>query len=150
MKIWRSMLFLICAVQLFFAVGFFVQWTPIVSLWPFPGTTPLTYIFISSIFAAAAASTFWAAATRNDGALAGIGLDYFAIMAPMTVFAYQLSAESGGLLAGPVGYFAIAVALGAIFGLGLFLWSSRIPIDRPQPMPGLVRWSFVLFIIALL
>jgi hypothetical protein len=46
-------------------------------------------------------------------------------------------------------YGAICV-LGAIFGLVMFLWSVRIPIDRQQPMPGLVRGSFIVFIVALL
>jgi hypothetical protein len=39
---------------------------------------------------------------------------------------------------------------GALFGLWLLLWSIRIPMDTTRPMPRLVRWSFVVFIIALL
>jgi hypothetical protein len=39
---------------------------------------------------------------------------------------------------------------GALFGLWLLRWSIRIPIDTTLPMPRLVRWSFVVFIIALL
>ena len=80
MKAMRYFLFLICAVQLFFAAAFFLQLPFVVNLWPFPGTTPLTFIFISSIFAAAAASTLWAVASRTYGALAGIGLDYITIL----------------------------------------------------------------------
>src|SRR5690606_39059057 len=48
----RLLLLVICAVQLFFAVAFFFQWPLAVNIWPFKGTTPLTYIFIASIFAA--------------------------------------------------------------------------------------------------
>jgi hypothetical protein len=46
--------------------------------------------------------------------------------------------------------FAAACALGALFGLGLFLWSVRIPLDRSVPMPGLVRVSFAVFTLVLL
>jgi hypothetical protein len=143
----RYFLFLICVAQLFFAVAFFLQWPVAVSLWPFQGTTPLTFIFISSIFAAAAAPTLWAAVTENYGALAGIGLDYLTILAPVAILSFQLG--RGGSDAKMISY-AIACVLGALFGLGLFLWSTRFPIKPVQPMPGLVRWSFVFFIIALL
>ena len=83
-KFVRFALFTICAVQFMLAIAFFLQLPFAVNLWPFEGTTPLTFIFISSIFAAAAASTLWAAASENYGALAGIGLDYFAILASVS------------------------------------------------------------------
>jgi hypothetical protein len=46
--------------------------------------------------------------------------------------------------------YGLACALGAVFGLGLFLWSMRIPLDTTRPVPAAVRWSFVFFIVALL
>jgi hypothetical protein len=146
-KFMRYLLVLVGVVQIFFAVAFFLQWPLAVSLWPFPGTTPLTFIFISSIFAAAAAPTLWAAVTENYGALAGIGLDYLTILAPVAVLSFQLGAAGGGAKMTTYGFVCV---FGALFGLGLFLWSARIPLDRTLPMPGFVRWSFVLFIIALL
>ncbi len=146
-KVVRYFLFLICATQLFFAVAFFLQWPVAVNLWPFQGTTPLTFIFISSIFAAAAAPTLWAAATENYGALGGIGLDYLTILAPVAILSFQLGI--GGSDPKMISY-AIACVLGALFGLSLFVWSTRFPIKPMPPLPGLVRWSFVLFIIALL
>lgn len=76
LKTMRALLLLICAVQLFFAAAFFFQWPLAVTIWPFEGTTPLTYIFIGSIFAAAAASTLWPIVTGNDGALAGIAPEF--------------------------------------------------------------------------
>jgi hypothetical protein len=39
---------------------------------------------------------------------------------------------------------------GVIFGAGLFVWSRRMPMPATPPMPPLVRWSFVVFVIALL
>jgi hypothetical protein len=146
-KVMRYFLLLVCAVQLFFAVAFFLQWPVAVNLWPFQGTTPLTFIFISSIFAAAAASTLWAAATKNYGALAGIALDYLTILAPVAILSFQLGNAGGDP---KMISYAIACVFGALFGLGLFLWSIRFPISPVLPLPGLVRWSFVIFIIALL
>lgn len=143
----RYLLLGICVVQCFMAVAFFLQWPFATGLWPFPGTTPLTYIFIASIFAAAAASTLWSAGTKNYGALAGIGLDYLIILAPVAVYSMQLGASTGNSQF--TGY-GIACVFGALFGLWLLLWSIRIPIDNSIPMPRLVRWSFVIFIIALL
>ncbi|GAB4152884.1 MAG: hypothetical protein Fur0021_18040 [Candidatus Promineifilaceae bacterium] len=140
-KIVRYMLFFICAVQLFLAVAFFRQMPFAVNLWPFPGTTPLTFIFISSIFAAAAA------ASENYGALAGIGLDYLGILAPVFILSFQLGARSGSP---QMTAYGVACVFGAFFGLGLLLWSIRFPLHNALPLPGFVRWSFVIFIIALL
>ena len=96
-KTMRALLLLICAVQLFFAAAFFFLWSLAVNIWPFEGTTPLTYIFIASIFAAAAASTLWPLLTGNIGALAGVGLDYTGILAPMAACILRLG-PAGGLL----------------------------------------------------
>ena len=145
-KVVRYLLFLICTVQFFFAIAFFLQLPVAVNLWPFQGTTPLTFIFVSSIFAAAAAPTLWVAVSQNYGALAGIGLDYFAILAPVAILSFQLGASSGNP---QMTTYGIACVFGALFGLALFLWSVRIPIDKMPPMPSLVRWSFIIFILAL-
>ena len=147
MKVIRYGLFLIGAIQALLAIAFFFQMPFAVSLWPFEGTTPLTFIFVSSIFLAAAASTLWAAGSKNYGALVGIGLDYIMILAPVAILSFQLGASSGN---SQLTTYGIACVLGALFGLGLVLWSIRIPIDRTLPMPGFVRWSFIAFIGALL
>jgi hypothetical protein len=142
----RYTLFFICVVQFLLAIAFFLQLPFAVNLWPFPGTTPLTFIFISSIFAAAAASTLWAVASENYGALAGIGLDYLAILVPVSIISFQLGANNGNP---QLTAYGIACVFGSLFGLGLLLWSIRIPMDRTLPMPAFVRWSFVIIIITL-
>lgn len=146
-RVMRYFLIFVSFIQVFFAIAFFLQWPFAVNLWPFAGTTPLTFIFIASIFAAAAAPTLWASATENYGALAGIGLDYLTILAPVAVLSFLIGAREGDTR---MSAYAIACVFGAFFGLGLFLWSVRYPLDNRLPMPAVVRWSFVFFIIALL
>jgi hypothetical protein len=145
-KTLRYALFLICAVQVVLAVAFFLQLPVVVSVWPFPGTTPLTFIFVSSIYAAAAASTLWAAATEHYAALAGIGLDYVVMLTPVSILLFQMATSRGNP---QMTAYGIAFLLAALFGLGLLLWGMRVPINSTLPMPGLVRWSFVFFILAL-
>jgi hypothetical protein len=143
----RYGLFVVVAVQVFFAVALFFQWPAVAALWPFAGTTPLTFIFISSIFAAAAASTYWAAAARSYAALAGIGLDYITILLPVAIFTLGLGLRgSNGQMAG----YGIVCLLGVAFGAALLAWSLRQPLDRSRPVPRLVQWSFAVFIAALL
>jgi hypothetical protein len=145
LKAARYGLYFIAIVQVILAIAFFLQLPFAVNLWPFEGTTPLTFIFISSIFAAAAAPTLWAATTENYGVLAGIGLDYMGILAPVAILSFQLGAAGNGRMTN----YGIVCVFGVLFGLGLFLWSLHFPIDRSPPMPSFVRWTFVFFIIAL-
>lgn len=143
----RYLLFIISAVQLFFAAAFFFQWPLAVNLWPFAGTTPLTFVLIASFFAAAAASTLWPLATGHYGALAGVALDYLFIFTPMAI--YIVWSSAGGAGGGQLVY-GLLCAAGALFGLWLFLWARRLPLDTTVPMPAPVRWSFIVFVLALL
>jgi hypothetical protein len=146
-RYFRCLMFFACAVQAFFAVAFIVQWPIARQAWPLPYTSQMTYLFIGSIFAAAVASTLWCLFSREDGALAGVALDYFTIFTPISIFAFQLAARSSNPRL-PV--FALTAVAGALFGLGLLLWSARIPIRDPRPMPRPVRFVFGFFVIALL
>jgi hypothetical protein len=141
----RPFLVMVAVVQLAFAVAFFVQAPFAVNLWPFPGTTPLSFIFISSIFASAGAATLWALWSKRNGAFTGIFIDYVAILLPVGVFSLLLSRE-----APQYANYGILCLAGAAFGAALLVWSLRYPITDPIPMPNPVRWSFVVFIGALL
>lgn len=145
-RVVRYVLYVVCAVEFIMAIAFFVQAPFVIDIWPFSGTTPLTFIFVASIFAAAAAATLWAVASGNLGALAGIGLDYFVILGPLAIFGFQLAASSGSAAFNVSG---IVWLVDALLGLGLLLWSVRIPMNNTPPVPRLVRWSFVFFVIAL-
>lgn len=142
----RILLIVVSIFQGFLAIAFFFQWSFALAWWPFPNTTPLTYQFVSSIFAAAAASTFWAASRSQFAAIAGIGLDYFAIWLPLSVLCLKWGLDDHNSKF--TGY-GIACILGAVFGLWLLGWSIHQPLDRSVRMPHLVWWSFVVFIVAL-
>ena len=142
----RLVLILIAAAQLFFAAAFFFQWPPAIGLWPLAGTTPLTFILLASFFAAAAASTLWPIVTGHHGALAGVGLDYVVILTPLAAVFFVLAARGASGLA----LYGVLLALGALFGAWLFWWGRRWPLDTSVPMPQPVRWSFVVFVLALL
>ncbi|MDX2139032.1 MAG: hypothetical protein SF123_13165 [Chloroflexota bacterium] len=135
---------MVCAIQLVLALGYIFQAPFAIQLWPLPYSNPTTYLFIGSIYAAAVASTLWCLWSREDGAIAGVALDYVAIFLPVGIFVLQIS---GGRMAQVT--FAMVAMAGALFGLALVAWSIRLPIRDPRPMPRLVRWSFGVFVIAL-
>jgi hypothetical protein len=145
----RAALWVVAAVQAVMALGFVFQVAAVTGLWPFPGATPLTNIFIGSIFGAAAASTAWCLVMRSDRGLAGIALDYLAILVPFSVFAFVHAASGAGGASGHVTLFGIACVAGALVGLALLRWSVGHPWRDPRPTPRLVRGSFGFFVIAL-
>ena len=108
----RYLLFGICAVQLLFAIAFLLQIPFATQLWPLPNTTPMSFIFLSSILAAAFASTLWCLLAQENGALAGIALDYIAIFITLGILALQMAASIGNAML----LFAVACASGVLFG----------------------------------
>lgn len=142
----RNLMFAYCAAQALFAIAFILQ-TPLASnLWPLPYSNAMTFTFIASMFLAAAASTFWCVYNREYGAMAGIGLDYLVIFGPLCIYALQLNADHPNT---KLVFFAAACGVGVLAGIGLFLWSVRIPVPKTPPMPRLARISFGVFVVAL-
>lgn len=146
-RYFRLFLFAVCAVQLFFAAGFLLRLSAITRLWPLAYTNQMAFTFIASIFAAAAASTLWCLVTREYRGLAGIALDYLMILVPMSIFVFQLAASSRG---GTLALFGIICVMGALFGLGLYLWARRIPVRDSLPTSRFLRGTFAFFVIALI
>jgi hypothetical protein len=143
----RYLLFGICAAQAVLAIAFLLQMPFAIQLWPIPDTTPMSFIFVSSIIAAACASTLWCLLAREDGALAGIALDYIAIFITLSVFALQMFSSSGnnGLIV-----FALMCMSAIVVGLYLLRITINVPIRDQRPLPLLVKGSFAVFIIALI
>jgi len=132
------------------AVAFAFQVQPAIDLWPFPGRTPLTNIFIGSIFAAAAASTAWCLVVGSDRAIAGIALDYITIFVPFAVFSFAQVAGGDAGSSVHVAAFGVTSAVGVGVGVWLLRWSLAHPWRDARPTPRLVRGSFVVFIVALI
>ncbi|MBL8162543.1 MAG: hypothetical protein JNJ61_11195 [Anaerolineae bacterium] len=146
----RVVMFAACAFQAFFAAAFALQWPIALEIWPLPYTNQMSFIFIGSIFAAAAVSTFWCVAAREYGALAGIAVDYLAIFTPMGIFAFQLASRSSGALASKQWLFAVACLIGVIAGAVMLWWSRRIPIRDTRSVPKVIRVTFIVLVIALI
>ena len=129
------------------AVGFGLRWPVLLALWPLPGTTALSFALVSSIYAAAAASTAWVLYSGQRAAFAGIALDHLAIFAPLAVFfGMQAAASSDPRLVS----ISLSCVAGALFGLALFAWCTRLPLDCSVALPAPVRWSFAVFVALLL
>lgn len=143
----RPIMLITALIQLLVAIGFFTQmpWTK--TFWPFDYTDDLSFIFMSSIAAAAAASTLWCVYTREDRGIAGIALDYVFIFGPLAIFSWQKYSRIAN-----AEYLVLigAGVLGIASGIALFLWSRRIPFHQTLPTPRPVRIAFGVFIIALL
>lgn len=145
----RAALWVVAAVQTVMALAFVFQVAVVTDLWPFPGRTPLTNIFIGSIFAAAAASTAWCLAMRSDRGLAGIALDYITILVPFAVFSFAHAAGGADGASLHVAVFGVVCVAGSVVGLGLLRWSLGHPWRDARPTPPLVRGSFAFFVVAL-
>jgi hypothetical protein len=146
-RLMRYLLTLVSLLQLVFAVGLIAQIPAFTRLWPLPYTNSLSFIFIGSITAAAAASTLWCVITREDAAMAGVALDYIAIFVPVGILMLQLGGRSANRNLTTFG--AVSLAMAAL-GLVILVWSLRRPARDRRPVPRLVRVSFVGFIAALI
>jgi hypothetical protein len=136
----------VATVQAVIAMGFVFEVPAAIALFPFDGLTPLSHTFVGSIFLAAAASTGWCLFERSDRAIAGIALDYLAILVPFLVISLLRVLDGAPVeLAG----FAVACAAGLVLGLLLLRWSLSRPWRTAIPTPRPVRWSFALFALAL-
>jgi hypothetical protein len=127
-------------------VGFFFQMTWATALWPWPDGR-LSYIFISSIAAAIAAPLFWIGFSGEFGAARGGAVNLGVSAAGMSIHLFLLNSQNPEprLLVT-----AIACAIFVLINVGLYLWSSRQPIQDPRAMPAPVKISFVIFAVVLI
>jgi hypothetical protein len=141
----RVVMLAVAAGQALLALAMVLRPPILLEIWPFPDTTELTFIFLASIFAAAAASTAWSCLWGERGSLAGVALDYVAIFWPMTGFLLLIEPARGG---GPTTFMALLVATAA-FGAWLLWRTVGLPYRDPRPTPSIVLWSFRFFVVAL-
>jgi hypothetical protein len=138
----RRILFAIVIV-LVIATGVFVVQPPwLADVWPFAGTTPMTYLFVGSILLAASASIAWCLYADEPGALVGVGLDGAVIFGPLTAFVLLagLSRGDSRLALSAIGGAAVVVG-----GATLAFWARRFPIRDLRPTPLIARASMAGF-----
>ena len=124
------------------AVVFLLQPPALIEAWPFEGTTPMSFVLMAAMLAAAAASTAVPVLLRRYGALEGVGLDVAATFLPIGVFTALL-----GTFGANADYSLLAVvsAAGLFGGWVTYRRSQRIPSVDTRPMPRPVRAAFVVF-----
>lgn len=140
----RIALWVIAIAQAVMGIAYAFRLRFATNTWPFDYTQDMAFIFIGSIYFAAATATLWCLWTREHGALAGIGLDYMVIFIPLGILSLQIANGNTELLT-----FAALTAIGTLFGLMLFLHTRRIPIAAVPGLPRPVRIAFIIFIVAL-
>lgn len=130
-------------------LGGIFAWQPplLAELWPFEGTTPLSYLLMAAFLFAGATSVATGVALRRFGGLAGVGLDVATSFGLIAIYAGAL-----GLLAGNVGMQLLGLVGAAAFvgGWSMHRRSNSIPPVDSRLMPAPVRSAFVVFVLALL
>lgn len=144
-RYFRYVLFALGIVQAIMGVGFALQIATFTQIWPIPNTSPLSFIFIGSIFFAGAASTLWSLLAGENGSLAGVFLDYIVIFAPLSIFFFQIANGNQAIT-----WFGVSLVFDVLFGIVFVWWSLRHPIQDTRPQPLLVRVSFIIFTVALI
>jgi hypothetical protein len=142
----RLLMTVVSIAQIVLAAAFFTQQPVIDALWPFQYTSTLSFIFMSSIALAAAASTLWCIVEREEAGFAGIALDYLMLFAAMLILVLQIYSRTQRPALLPL---IIVSGLTLLFGLWLFSWSRHLPFRDQQTTPYPVRFAFGFFIIAL-
>jgi hypothetical protein len=141
----RSGLIISAVVFLILTAGFFFRFSWATRLWPWVDSR-LSFIFVASILAAMSIPILWIGVTGEFGAAEAGALELIVTYLGVTVYLSQLYARHGGahlLIA------AIVCGVGWLSVLSVYLWSRRIPLRDPRPMPLPVRLSFGVFTLAL-
>lgn len=142
----RGMLAIIATTQAILAILFVLQVPWATAIWPFTGTGEMSYIFIASIFLAAAAAVGWCLYVGSDRALAGIALDYMVIMAPLGVLSLAAGRDEGSLHAAGFGLLCLMTL---VFGAWMLRWALGRPWRSRTSTPMPVIAAFVLFVVVL-
>lgn len=146
MKLLRTLTVMGGLVILFFAFGFIFRFSVATSIWPWEDGR-YSYLFIGSILAAVSAAALWVGWTGEFGALPAGSLNIFVI--GLTTFVYFFYLAFGQGRTGMIVFGVISLLITIASGIA-FLWSRKLPLDTSVSTPTLVKFSFGIFIAALL
>lgn len=141
----RGVLVIVGVILIGLSAGFLFQQEWAVRAWPWQDKS-LSYAFVAAMQAAIAAAVLWIAITGELGAMAAGALNLFVMMSGL---AFYLGNQALATRAGIFIVYTVACGIFALLNLLLFLWAQRIPIRDQRPVPGLIRISYVIFILAL-
>lgn len=106
----------------------------------------LSYTFIASIFAAIGAPVLWMGLTGDLAAMRAGALDF--AMTYLCLTLVLLLPQAAGVV--DVLPFLMFSSLSLLFNLSLYFWARKLPFRDERPVPGLLRWSFLLFMLLLI
>jgi MFS family permease len=144
-RTFRIGLFVVGAVVLVFAVGFFVQAWWATSLWPVQSGR-LSHIFIASILAAIGCPAIWIALADERRALAAGALDLMIVNLGVAATGFYFYGSTGN-----PGMLLMAIATSALFLLCIVLYryGQAVPFRDQRPTPVAVRIAFGVFALLL-
>ncbi len=148
----RTLLVLGGVAMIGLAAGFFLQMEWAISLWPWQDG-PFSLRFVAAMQAAIAAAMLWVGITGEMSVLAAGAVNLIVQMTGCAFYFFQLSGqpERAALPTGAnLTMYAIACTAFAVFNLGLLIWAIGIPMRDKRPLPGMVRFAFVIFAAILL
>lgn len=128
------------------AAGFFfhLPWATQLWLWE---DGPLSLTFVAAMQAAIAAAMLWIGISNQLSAMSAGALNLIVMLSGSAWVLFQLSDQEGrGYLIG----YATACLVFALFNLFLLVYCFGLPVLDKRPLPGMVRFAFLLYIIALL
>jgi hypothetical protein len=134
------------------AVALYFRWPMVADVWPWSGyyssLTPLSYFFLSSIAAAVCAPVLWIAISDKLHAAAPGAINLLVAFIAISIFMFE------GYAADPANTRLLQAALlisgVAVSSIVVYFLGRNMPIYDMRPLPAPVRYSFYVFIFALL
>lgn len=141
----RVVLVIVGMILVGLSFGFFTRQPWAVQVWPWVDKS-LSYAFVAAMQAAIAAAVFWIAITGELSVMAAGALNLLVMMGGLTIYlAIQATVTGRPIFL----IYTLACFSFTVFNLWLFLWARRLPLRDQRPLPGLVRFSYIIFILAL-
>src|SRR5688572_12325991 len=141
----RYGLFVFGIVGLIETFGFFILQDWVRSLVPWE-LNRLAGVFLSSICAASALPMLWIALSKEYAALTGGAINFVILFGGFAAFSFGVFTANPRP---PVLVFGLISLAGCLGTLGLIAFGLRHPFQDARRVPGIVRISFILFIINL-
>ena len=133
-------------ILLILTLGFAYRDAWVISLWPWPDGR-LSYLFVGSILAAIALPIIWIGLSGELAAMRAGALDLALSCSGIGIYLFLLNQQTKEEY---LNLYALGSVVAVFFNLILYGLSLHIPFRDQRPVPGLVRWSFLLFALLLI